>query len=194
MAAVIFILSCLAATVAAIAVPVKTIYAEPESPAHYEFSYSVEDHHTGDMKDQHENRAGDAVHGSYSLLQPDGMKKNPPQAPTPVGYAHAPVAKIAYAPAPITKVAYASGPIAKVAYAPAPIAKVAYAPAVTKVAYATAPLTKVAYAPTITKVAYAPAAKVTYPAKILPAPIAKVAYTQPLGHVTFSSPAISYHH
>ncbi|CAH2075421.1 unnamed protein product, partial [Iphiclides podalirius] len=38
----------------------------------YEFEYKVEDHHTGDMKSQHEHRDGDAVKGSYSLHQPDG--------------------------------------------------------------------------------------------------------------------------
>ncbi|CAF4898845.1 unnamed protein product [Pieris macdunnoughi] len=43
-------------------------YAHPN----YDFSYSVADPHTGDHKSQHESRDGDAVHGSYSLAQPDG--------------------------------------------------------------------------------------------------------------------------
>ncbi|CAG4941787.1 unnamed protein product [Parnassius apollo] len=43
-------------------------YAHPK----YDYSYSVADPHTGDHKSQHEIRDGDAVHGSYSLLQPDG--------------------------------------------------------------------------------------------------------------------------
>ncbi|CAB3243090.1 unnamed protein product [Arctia plantaginis] len=38
----------------------------------YDFAYSVSDPHTGDHKSQHESRDGDAVHGSYSLVQPDG--------------------------------------------------------------------------------------------------------------------------
>ncbi|XP_013135283.1 PREDICTED: cuticle protein 7-like [Papilio polytes] len=38
----------------------------------YDYAYSVVDPHTGDHKSQHEIRDGDAVHGSYSLLQPDG--------------------------------------------------------------------------------------------------------------------------
>ncbi|XP_068630571.1 cuticle protein 7-like [Battus philenor] len=38
----------------------------------YDFAYSVADPHTGDHKSQHESRDGDAVHGSYSLVQPDG--------------------------------------------------------------------------------------------------------------------------
>ncbi|XP_068630567.1 cuticle protein 7-like [Battus philenor] len=43
-------------------------YAHPK----YDYSYSVADPHTGDHKSQHEIRDGDAVHGSYTLLQPDG--------------------------------------------------------------------------------------------------------------------------
>ncbi|KAJ8731929.1 hypothetical protein PYW08_014659 [Mythimna loreyi] len=43
-------------------------YAHPK----YDFAYSVADPHTGDHKSQHESRDGDAVHGYYSLLQPDG--------------------------------------------------------------------------------------------------------------------------
>lgn len=38
----------------------------------YDFAYSVSDPHTGDHKSQHESRDGDVVHGSYSLVQPDG--------------------------------------------------------------------------------------------------------------------------
>ncbi|KAJ8732855.1 hypothetical protein PYW07_015454 [Mythimna separata] len=49
-------------------------YEGHDTHAHpqYEFSYSVADPHTGDHKSQHEHRDGDAVHGYYSLLQPDG--------------------------------------------------------------------------------------------------------------------------
>ncbi|XP_045446139.1 cuticle protein 7-like [Melitaea cinxia] len=43
-------------------------YAHPK----YNFAYSVADPHTGDHKSQHESRDGDSVHGSYSLVQPDG--------------------------------------------------------------------------------------------------------------------------
>ncbi|XP_055550557.1 cuticle protein 8-like [Wyeomyia smithii] len=45
---------------------------EHHAPAHYEFSYSVHDEHTGDIKSQHETRQGDEVHGQYSLLDSDG--------------------------------------------------------------------------------------------------------------------------
>ncbi|GBP63200.1 Cuticle protein 7 [Eumeta japonica] len=43
-------------------------YAHPK----YDFGYSVADPHTGDHKSQHESRDGGAVHGSYSLVEPDG--------------------------------------------------------------------------------------------------------------------------
>ncbi|CAH2107154.1 unnamed protein product [Euphydryas editha] len=41
----------------------------------YTFDYKVEDHHTGDMKSQHESRDGDVVLGVYSLQQPDGSHR-----------------------------------------------------------------------------------------------------------------------
>ncbi|XP_063379073.1 cuticle protein 7-like [Cydia fagiglandana] len=43
-------------------------YAHPK----YEFSYKVEDPHTGDRKSQHEFRDGDVVKGVYSLHEADG--------------------------------------------------------------------------------------------------------------------------
>ncbi|XP_055550559.1 larval cuticle protein A2B-like [Wyeomyia smithii] len=48
---------------------------ETHAPANYEFSYSVHDGHTGDIKSQHESRHGDEVHGQYSLLDADGHKR-----------------------------------------------------------------------------------------------------------------------
>ncbi|GJQ80898.1 hypothetical protein Trydic_g14153 [Trypoxylus dichotomus] len=38
----------------------------------YDFEYGVEDHHTGDHKEQHEERDGDVVKGYYTLHEPDG--------------------------------------------------------------------------------------------------------------------------
>ncbi|XP_046393597.1 cuticle protein 7-like [Ischnura elegans] len=43
-------------------------YAHPK----YQFEYGVQDHHTGDIKSQHEERDGDVVKGAYSLHEPDG--------------------------------------------------------------------------------------------------------------------------
>lgn len=38
----------------------------------YEFNYGVGDAHTGDHKSQKEERDGDVVKGSYSVVEPDG--------------------------------------------------------------------------------------------------------------------------
>ncbi|CAH0557239.1 unnamed protein product [Brassicogethes aeneus] len=43
-------------------------YAYPK----YEFSYGVNDPHTGDHKSQHEERDGDVVKGYYTVADPDG--------------------------------------------------------------------------------------------------------------------------
>uniref|UniRef100_A0AAG5DQB4 Uncharacterized protein n=1 Tax=Anopheles atroparvus TaxID=41427 RepID=A0AAG5DQB4_ANOAO len=108
------------------------------APANYEFSYSVHDGHTGDIKSQHETRHGDEVHGQYSLLdsvghhrivdyhadhhsgfnavvrrEPSGVKIAQPV------YAHAPVAHASiqhHHAAPI------SHHVAPIAYQAAPIA------------------------------------------------------------------------
>ncbi|XP_072933411.1 larval cuticle protein A3A-like [Epargyreus clarus] len=60
----------------AYAAPVAKVAVE-EYDAHpqYTFSYDVQDGHTGDSKSQHETRDGDVVHGSYSLVDPDGTKR-----------------------------------------------------------------------------------------------------------------------
>ncbi|CAG9133194.1 unnamed protein product [Plutella xylostella] len=190
----------------------KLAYAEPEAPAHYDYEYSVQDSHTGDVKQQKESRQGDAVHGSYSLVQPDGVQRIVEYTSDkehgfnaivryegqPKAYvAPAQVAKVAYAPAQVQYAAapvhYAAAPVAKVAYAPAqvqyhaaPVAKVAYAPA--QVQYHAAPVAKVAYAPAQVQYHAAPVAKLAYAAA--PAQV----YTQNLGHVSYSSPSVSYHH
>ncbi|XP_063922411.1 cuticle protein 8-like, partial [Zophobas morio] len=52
------------------AVPVH--HEEPHHHPKYAFKYGVEDHHTGDIKQQEETRDGDVVKGSYSLHEPDG--------------------------------------------------------------------------------------------------------------------------
>ncbi|GJQ69928.1 hypothetical protein Trydic_g22464 [Trypoxylus dichotomus] len=45
------------------------------SPPKYVFNYGVEDGHTGDHKQQAEERHGDRVVGEYSLLEPDGTHR-----------------------------------------------------------------------------------------------------------------------
>ncbi|GAB0093581.1 cuticle protein 8 [Sergentomyia squamirostris] len=88
-------------------------HVEYEAPAKYDFSYSVHDEHTGDIKQQHESRDGDVVHGSYSLLDADGHHRvveysadhhngfNAVVRREPTGHkvvAHAPVHKVLAAP------------------------------------------------------------------------------------------------
>lgn len=41
----------------------------------YTFAYDVQDSFTGDSKSQQETRSGDVVQGSYSLIDPDGVKR-----------------------------------------------------------------------------------------------------------------------
>ncbi|XP_047532234.1 cuticle protein-like [Vanessa atalanta] len=111
----------LALAVAASALPVVPVgkIAYAEAPAQYDFQYSVHDGQSGDVKQQQENRDGDAVHGSYSLVQPDGVHRIVEYTAdkehgfianvaysAPVAYA-APVAKVAYS-APLTHVSYSS--------------------------------------------------------------------------------------
>ncbi|XP_068630717.1 cuticle protein 8-like [Battus philenor] len=49
--------------------------AETVSYPKYAFTYGVKDPHTGDIKSQQEERDGDVVKGSYSLVEPDGTTR-----------------------------------------------------------------------------------------------------------------------
>lgn len=51
------------------------VHAEPVAYPKYAFNYGVKDPHTGDVKSQHEERDGDVVKGSYSLVEPDGSTR-----------------------------------------------------------------------------------------------------------------------
>ncbi|XP_019540029.3 larval cuticle protein A2B-like [Aedes albopictus] len=119
-----------------IAAPVaKTVVAADEYDPHpeYSYSYGISDALTGDQKSQQESRHGDAVQGSYSLVDADGFKRTVEYTADPVNGFNAvvhrePLVKTVAA-APVAKVVAA----APVAYA-APVAKtISYAaPAVTK--------------------------------------------------------------
>ncbi|XP_034934153.1 cuticle protein-like [Chelonus insularis] len=54
---------------------VKTVDTEFDHNPNYSFSYGVHDSLTGDAKSQHETRNGDAVSGSYSVVDSDGTKR-----------------------------------------------------------------------------------------------------------------------
>lgn len=54
----------------------KVAIPEPYDPnPQYQFSYGVQDGHTGDVKSQVESRSGDVVKGQYSLIEPDGTRR-----------------------------------------------------------------------------------------------------------------------
>ncbi|KAH9640113.1 hypothetical protein HF086_016044 [Spodoptera exigua] len=83
-----------APVVKAVAAPV--VRAEPVDPnPAYSFSYGVADPATGDHKDASETLQNGVVHGSYSLVEPDGHVRKAPVAVA------APVAKVYAAPAPV---------------------------------------------------------------------------------------------
>lgn len=54
---------------------VKAEHIDYHEEPNYGFAYSVHDPHTGDVKSQEESRHGDAVRGSYSLIDADGFKR-----------------------------------------------------------------------------------------------------------------------
>ncbi|XP_017784709.1 PREDICTED: uncharacterized protein LOC108568246 [Nicrophorus vespilloides] len=67
-----------AAPVAHYAAPVvKAVHQEVYADTHpqYSYEYGVQDAHTGDVKNQHEERDGDVVKGYYTLVQPDGVTR-----------------------------------------------------------------------------------------------------------------------
>ncbi|XP_017781386.1 PREDICTED: larval cuticle protein A2B-like [Nicrophorus vespilloides] len=148
---------------------VKTI--EYQAPPKYAFSYGVKDPVTGDSKEQQETRDGDVVHGSYSLVEPDGSKRIVEYTADDVNGFNAVVhkeqlhhvSKVALAHAPLT---VAHAPLA-LAHAPLTVAHAPFAVAHAPVTIAHAPAFSVAHAPvtiahaplsTAYHVAHAPAA------------------------------------
>ncbi|XP_049280945.1 larval cuticle protein A2B-like [Anopheles funestus] len=59
----------------AVLLPTLVKKVELEAPAEYQFSYSVHDEHTGDIKSQQEERHGDDVKGQYTLIDADGHRR-----------------------------------------------------------------------------------------------------------------------
>lgn len=116
----------------------KTIDEEYDPNPQYSYAYDVQDSLTGDFKQHTESRSGDAVSGSYSLLEADGSRRIVDYTADPINGFNAVVHKepaaalvktAAIAPAPLiakAPLAYAAAPVAKVAYA-APAAQLAYA-------------------------------------------------------------------
>ncbi|XP_046398905.1 larval cuticle protein A3A-like [Ischnura elegans] len=100
---------------AVVAAPVaKAVVAAPDyydPHPQYSFAYSVADAHTGDNKAQQETRDGDVVHGSYSLVEPDGSHRQVDYTADPVNGFNAVVHR---GPA-VVKAAVAAPVVAKVA-------------------------------------------------------------------------------
>ncbi|XP_044731029.1 larval cuticle protein A2B-like [Chrysoperla carnea] len=121
------------AKVAAAPVLAKTVVAEEYDPhPQYNFAYSIQDGLTGDSKSQHEVRDGDVVQGSYSLVDPDGVKRTVEYTADPHNGFNAvvhrePLAKVAAVAKVAAPLAYAQPAYAKVAAAPLAYAQPAYA-------------------------------------------------------------------
>ncbi|OWR45665.1 cuticular protein CPR67A [Danaus plexippus plexippus] len=121
-----------AAPVAKVVAPVaKVAVEEYDSHPRYSFAYDVQDGLTGDSKSQQESRDGDVVHGSYSVIDPDGTKRTVEYTADDHNGFNAVVHKEALgvkAVAPVAKiaapVAYAAAPVvhhAPLAYSAAPV-------------------------------------------------------------------------
>ncbi|XP_073843180.1 cuticular protein 64Aa [Musca autumnalis] len=131
--------------VAKYAVPAvaKVAVPEPYDPnPQYSFSYDVHDASTGDVKSQQETRNGDAVQGSYSLIEPDGTRRLVEYTADPVHGFNAVVHREPGA-VKVAAVAKVIAPVAKV-LAPAPFyhapAPLYHAPVVAKAVVPAAPL------------------------------------------------------
>ena len=103
-------------------VPVEK-HVEVEGPVHYDFSYSVHDEHTGDIKSQTESRKDDAVKGQYTLIDADGHKRTVDYTADDHNGFQAtvkrePLAKVVKVEAPVIKYVHAE-PIVKYITAPA---------------------------------------------------------------------------
>nr|CAD7413481.1 unnamed protein product [Timema poppensis] len=104
--------------------PAYSAHASPDYPdsyPQYSFAYSVNDALTGDSKSQHESRDGDVVHGSYSLVEPDGNIRTVKYTADPINGFNAVVDRqpsVHYAAKAVAPIAYAAP---AVAYAKAPV-------------------------------------------------------------------------
>ncbi|XP_039445113.1 larval cuticle protein A2B-like [Culex pipiens pallens] len=140
-----FLLSALIAVASAGLLPVAVKHVEyADAPAEYQFSYSVHDDHTGDIKSQQEERHGDDVKGQYTLIDADGYRRVVDYTADEHNGFNAVVRR-----EPLTqKVVKAVLPVAKVV---APVQHYVAAPVVHKVAL---PVAKVAYPANLATVSF----------------------------------------
>ncbi|XP_046398910.1 larval cuticle protein A3A-like [Ischnura elegans] len=81
---------------------------------HYSYSYDIQDALTGDSKGQTETRDGDVVHGSYSLVEPDGTRRTVEYTADPVNGFNA----VVHREGAVVKAAVAAPVVAKAFAAP----------------------------------------------------------------------------
>ncbi|NP_001161335.1 cuticular protein RR-2 family member 59 precursor [Nasonia vitripennis] len=120
------------------AVVTKTVDAEYDPHPQYQYSYDVHDSLTGDIKSQHEQRDGDVVQGSYSLVESDGTRRTVDYTADAHNGFNAVVRKEPLAHQVVKTVAAAPAVAYKTYAAPA-VATYAAAPAVAYKSYAAAP-------------------------------------------------------
>nr|XP_034836061.1 larval cuticle protein A2B-like [Maniola hyperantus] len=141
-----------------VAAPVPARLEEFDPLPQYQFGYNVADAQTGDYKSQQEQRNGDLVQGSYSLVDPDGTRRTVDYSADSVNGFNAVVRKeplVAAAPAVVAEPAvvparYAAAPVVAAPVAAAPVVA---APVAKYTAAYTAPLAYAAYTAPVAKVA-----------------------------------------
>lgn len=140
----------------------------------YRFGYNVTDALTGDYKSQEEQRNGDLVQGSYSLVDPDGTRRTVDYSADAVNGFNAVVRKeplVAAAPAVVAEPAVIPAKIRAAPVVAAPVAAApAFAPARYTAAYS-APVAYTSYAAPFARVA-AYNAPLSYSAPLL-SPVAR---------------------
>ncbi|XP_039760335.1 larval cuticle protein A2B-like [Pararge aegeria] len=160
-----------------LAAPVAARLEEFDPLPQYRFGYNVADALTGDYKSQQEQRNGDLVQGSYSLVDPDGTRRTVDYSADSVNGFNAVVRKeplVAAAPAVVAEPAVVP---ARIAATPVAAAPVVAAPFAKYTAAYTSPLAYASYTAPVAKVA---------------AYSAPVAYTAPVArYAAYSAPYVS---
>lgn len=155
-----------APTSVAYAAPAYARTEEYDAFPQYRFGYDVADSLTGDYKSQQEQRDGDVVQGSYSLVEPDGTRRVVDYAADSINGFNAVVRKeplVAAAPA-VAPARFAAAPVPTARYAVAASAVTApavYTPPVSA-RYVTSPVVaRYANAPVVSLAATPPVASGT---------------------------------
>lgn len=158
-----------------------TKLADDHQYPQYNYAYDVNDQLTGDVKYHHEERDGDLVHGSYSLLEADGSRRTVHYTSDGHSGFNAVVEK-----SPV------NGAVPTVPSFKADAPAVTYTAPVVRT-YATAPAPALTYGSTIVRtVAGAPAGYYSTPVVRTEAAAPSVAYSTPLVRTIATAPGLSY--